>query len=216
MNLSDIREWLKGKKTYLSAAAACIAAVVAWSAGEIEVPGLAVAMWAALQTVFIRAGIGAKAAPILLAGILMLGGCSPGVEKWGQYAADNLAELRADATALAAGAESGDDATFERQLDLHYSDFVGPDGKPVALTAEQLAGKRKALTLIVASRDAMRAQRAEQLRIVQAKADRVAAGVAQMRRINAAWWRISQDPQTQALFERVLVALENRERSVQK
>lgn len=217
MNLSTVREWLKGKKTYLTAVIGLLTAISAWAAGEIEGTALAAAIWSAVSTICIRAGIGgAKAGAILLACSLWVGGCSPGVEKWGAYAADNLGELRADIRTLASDAESADSAAFERQLDLHYGDFYGPDGAPAALTRDQLATKRASLSKIVLGRDAQRAQRADQLRVLEAKLDRVASGVAQMRRINAAWWRLSQDPQTQALLERVLVALENRERSVQK
>ena len=48
---------LKGKKTYISAAAAIIGAFAGWVSGELSVTEFIIAAWAAAQTIFIRAGI---------------------------------------------------------------------------------------------------------------------------------------------------------------
>ena len=56
--MNKVREFLKGKKTYLAAAIAVLGAVIAWADGDIDTIGLLAAGWAAAQTAFIRAGIG--------------------------------------------------------------------------------------------------------------------------------------------------------------
>lgn len=61
--MNKTREFLKGKKTYISAAIAILAAVLAWGDGAIDGVGLAGAAWAAVQTCFIRAGVNTAAAP---------------------------------------------------------------------------------------------------------------------------------------------------------
>lgn len=55
--MGAIREWLKGKKTYVLAAVTIVGAVVAWSQGEIEADKLAEAIVAALMAMTIRAGM---------------------------------------------------------------------------------------------------------------------------------------------------------------
>jgi hypothetical protein len=52
-----MKEWLAGKKTYLTAAAGLIGIVVAWSTGEIGTVDALTAAFVAIQTVFIRLGI---------------------------------------------------------------------------------------------------------------------------------------------------------------
>jgi len=217
MTISDIREFLKGKKTYLSAAIGLLTAVSAWAVGEIDGLALAAAIWIALQTSFIRAGIGkGTAAPILLAGILLMGGCSPSVEKWGQYSIQNLDELRQDIQKLEADGIRADELEGEGELDDHYSDFVGPDGQPVLLTLAQIQGKRAALSLLEKAHAERRKARAEQTAVLEAKLDRVALGVTRMRQVNAAWWRVLNDPQNQAILDKVLATVERLERKVGK
>jgi len=55
--MNAIRDWLKGKKTYITAAVGFAGAVVAWANGDINTMGLLAATWAAVQACFIRAGI---------------------------------------------------------------------------------------------------------------------------------------------------------------
>ena len=55
--MNTIREFLKGKKTYLTAAVGVLGAVLAWSQGQLDVAGLLAAVWAAAQSCFIRAGV---------------------------------------------------------------------------------------------------------------------------------------------------------------
>jgi hypothetical protein len=56
-NVNRIREFLKGKKAYLTAAIGVLGAVVAWADGQIDGVALLAAFWAAAQACFIRAGI---------------------------------------------------------------------------------------------------------------------------------------------------------------
>ena len=56
-NVKKIREWLKGKKTYITAAIGLLTAVAAWSSGEITTVALVGAAWVAVQACFIRAGV---------------------------------------------------------------------------------------------------------------------------------------------------------------
>ena len=58
MKLQQLRDFLKGKKTYITAAIGILGALAAWSDGQINGVGFATAVWAALQTCFIRAGLG--------------------------------------------------------------------------------------------------------------------------------------------------------------
>ena len=55
--MNKIREFLRGKKAYITAAVGLLGAVVAWADGQIDTVALLAAAWAAAQTVFIRAGI---------------------------------------------------------------------------------------------------------------------------------------------------------------
>ena len=55
--VNKIREALKGKKAYITAAIGLLGAVVAWADGQIDGVALLAALWAAAQMVFIRAGI---------------------------------------------------------------------------------------------------------------------------------------------------------------
>jgi hypothetical protein len=52
-----IREFLKGKKVYITAAIGLAGAVIAWADGQIDTLALLAAVWAAAQACFIRAGI---------------------------------------------------------------------------------------------------------------------------------------------------------------
>ena len=60
--MKKLREFLKGKKTYITAAIGLLAAVAAWADGQIGGVALLAAVWAAAQACFIRAGIGKDAA----------------------------------------------------------------------------------------------------------------------------------------------------------
>jgi hypothetical protein len=55
--LNKVREFLKGKKAYITAAIGILGAVAAWAEGQITGTALLAALWAAAQTCFIRAGI---------------------------------------------------------------------------------------------------------------------------------------------------------------
>lgn len=55
--MTKIRDFLRGKKAYLTAAIGLLGAVVAWADGQIDTVAMLAAAWAAAQTVFIRAGI---------------------------------------------------------------------------------------------------------------------------------------------------------------
>jgi len=55
--VNKIREFLRGRKSYLVAAAGLLGAVIAWTDGQITGTGLLTAVWAAAQACFIRAGI---------------------------------------------------------------------------------------------------------------------------------------------------------------
>ncbi|MFB3894588.1 MAG: hypothetical protein ACE15C_21510 [Phycisphaerae bacterium] len=56
--MNKVREFLKGKKAYITAAIGLLGAVVAWADGQIDTVALLAALWAAAQACFIRAGIG--------------------------------------------------------------------------------------------------------------------------------------------------------------
>ena len=60
--MTGIRAFLKGEKTYITAAIGVLGAVVAWSEGGIDSIGLFGALWAAIQACFIRAGVEKSAA----------------------------------------------------------------------------------------------------------------------------------------------------------
>ena len=55
--MKSVRDFLRGKKTYLTAAIGLLGAVIAWADGDINGLALAAAAWAAVQTCFIRAGL---------------------------------------------------------------------------------------------------------------------------------------------------------------
>jgi len=55
--MNRIREFLKGKKAYITAAIGLLGAVVAWADGQIDGVALLASIWAAAQACFIRAGI---------------------------------------------------------------------------------------------------------------------------------------------------------------
>ncbi len=56
--MSNVRNWLKGRKTYFTAAAAVLTAVAAWASGEMELfPAMMVA-WNGALGATIRAAIG--------------------------------------------------------------------------------------------------------------------------------------------------------------
>jgi len=64
--VNTVREFLRGKKSYIMAAIGLLGAVAAWADGQIGTAGLLAAVWAAVQACFIRAGIAnevAKAQP---------------------------------------------------------------------------------------------------------------------------------------------------------
>lgn len=55
--MERLRNFLKGKKAYITAAIGLAGAVIAWSDGQIDGMALLASIWAAAQTCFIRAGI---------------------------------------------------------------------------------------------------------------------------------------------------------------
>ena len=55
--MGAIREWLRGKKSYLVGVGAIVAAVLGFAEGEIELPALVAAITAAIMAMTIRAGI---------------------------------------------------------------------------------------------------------------------------------------------------------------
>ena len=55
--MSKVRQFLKGKKAYITAAIGLLGAVVAWADGQIDTLALLAAVWAPAQACFIRAGI---------------------------------------------------------------------------------------------------------------------------------------------------------------
>jgi hypothetical protein len=60
--MNKLREFLKGKKAYITAAIGLLGAVIAWADGQIGNVALLAAVWAAAQACFIRAGIANEAA----------------------------------------------------------------------------------------------------------------------------------------------------------
>lgn len=61
--MNKVRDFLKGKKTFLMAAIGLLGAVVAWADGQIDLVGLCGAAWAAAQSVFIRVAIAGPVQP---------------------------------------------------------------------------------------------------------------------------------------------------------
>ena len=60
--MDKLRGFLKGKKTYITAAIGILGALAAWADGQISGTGLIAAVWAAAQTIFIRAGVASEVA----------------------------------------------------------------------------------------------------------------------------------------------------------
>jgi len=65
MTASTIREFLKGKKAYITAALGALGAVAAWADGQIDNMSLLAALAAAAYGIFIRAGMDHAAAKAL-------------------------------------------------------------------------------------------------------------------------------------------------------
>lgn len=63
--MTQLRMWLRGRKTYLVAAGAIIATVAAWAAGDIETAAAVQAIVGALLAATIRAGVNTAAKPPL-------------------------------------------------------------------------------------------------------------------------------------------------------
>ena len=61
--MNKVREFLKGKKAYITAAIGLLGAVVAWADGQIDGVAVLAAVWAAAQACFIRAGISNELGP---------------------------------------------------------------------------------------------------------------------------------------------------------
>ncbi len=55
--MEKIRDFLKGKKTYFTAAIGLLSALAAWADGQITATGLLASAWAAAQACFLRAGL---------------------------------------------------------------------------------------------------------------------------------------------------------------
>jgi len=55
--MTKFREWLKGKKSYLLGLAGVLTVAAAWASGELNLTEALAGLWAALQTIFLRAGI---------------------------------------------------------------------------------------------------------------------------------------------------------------
>ena len=55
--LEKIRAAVSGKKTYILGGIAVATSLVAWSVGEITLSDLAMAIFVALQTMFVRSGV---------------------------------------------------------------------------------------------------------------------------------------------------------------
>ena len=55
--MTKIRNYLQGKKTYLVAAGAVIAVVIAWASGDLETPDAVRDIVAAIIAVTVRAGV---------------------------------------------------------------------------------------------------------------------------------------------------------------
>jgi len=59
--MNKLRQFLKGKKTYMTAAIGLLGAVAAWADGQIDGVALLAAIWATAQACFIRAGVASEA-----------------------------------------------------------------------------------------------------------------------------------------------------------
>ena len=60
--MNNVREFLKGKKAYITAAIGLLGALIAWADGQIDGVALLAAVWAAAQACFIRAGVASEVA----------------------------------------------------------------------------------------------------------------------------------------------------------
>lgn len=61
-----MRNWLSGKRTYLTAAIAVLSAVAAWSSGQIDAAALVATILGALTVSFQRSAITTEVAKILV------------------------------------------------------------------------------------------------------------------------------------------------------
>jgi hypothetical protein len=59
--VNKVRDFLKGKKTYIMAAIGLATSLLAWAEGQISGTSLLAAAWAAAQSCFIRAGVANEA-----------------------------------------------------------------------------------------------------------------------------------------------------------
>ena len=59
--MNKVREFLKGKKAYITATIGLLGALIAWADGQIDGVALLAAVWAAAQACFIRAGVANEA-----------------------------------------------------------------------------------------------------------------------------------------------------------
>jgi hypothetical protein len=55
--MTKVRDWLRGKKTYITAAIGVLGALIAWADGSIDLVALGGALWAAVSACTVRAGI---------------------------------------------------------------------------------------------------------------------------------------------------------------
>lgn len=60
--MNTVREFLKGKKTYILAVVGIVTAIVAWSEGGIDTQALIGAIWGGIASMTIRAGVDTAAA----------------------------------------------------------------------------------------------------------------------------------------------------------
>lgn len=57
MKVNQVRDFFKGKKTYITALIGLLGALAAWSDHQIDGTAMIAAAWAAVQACFLRAGI---------------------------------------------------------------------------------------------------------------------------------------------------------------
>jgi quinol-cytochrome oxidoreductase complex cytochrome b subunit len=55
--LTKVQDWLRGRKTYITAAIGVLGALAAFADHQIDLPGLLAAVWAAAMVCFNRAGV---------------------------------------------------------------------------------------------------------------------------------------------------------------
>jgi drug/metabolite transporter (DMT)-like permease len=63
--LTNIRNFLKGKKVYLTAAVGIVGVLIAWGDGSLTNMQALGMLWAAAQTIFLKAGVGNSVADAL-------------------------------------------------------------------------------------------------------------------------------------------------------